>query len=101
MTPDPYATLRDAALRSVLDGPGETDPALRRAAFEGADDLPGAVRPLVAKVHAHAYKVIDADVAAARDTLGDDDRAFETIVSAALGAAHQRLSAGLRALEEA
>jgi hypothetical protein len=54
----------------------------------------------VGKVHTHAYKVTDADVAAAQRIYGDD-RLFEVIVSAAMGASKQRLDAGLRALEDA
>jgi hypothetical protein len=97
--PDPHAPLRDRVLRAVLDGPGETDPAVRYAAAEGvgmADDL----RALVEKIHRHAYKVTDEEIAALQTTYGDD-RLFEIIVSASVGASRQRLSAGLRALEEA
>ena len=97
--PDPHAPLRDRVLRAVLDGPGETDPAVRYAAAEGvgmADDL----RALVEKIHRHAYKVTDEEIAALQATYGDD-RLFEIIVSASMGASRQRLSAGLRALEEA
>jgi hypothetical protein len=97
--PDPHAPLRDEALRAVLDGPGETDPAIRHAAAEGvgmAEDL----GVLVEKIHRHAYRVTDEDVAALQAKYGDD-RLFEIVVSAAVGAARQRLMAGLRALEEA
>ena len=97
--PDPHAPLRDRVLHTVLDGPAETDPALRYAAAEGvgmADDL----RVLVEKIHRHAYKVTDEEVAALQAKYGDD-RMFEVIVSAAVGASRQRLMAGLRALEEA
>ena len=97
--PDPHAPLRDQVLRSVLDGRGETDPALRHAAADGAgmaDDL----KVLVEKIHRHAYKVTDEEVEALQAKYGDD-RLFEIIVSAAVGASRQRLMAGLRALEEA
>ena len=57
-------------------------------------------RQLLDKVQAHAYKVTDADVASLRATYGDDQM-FEIIVSAALGASHQRLVAGLAALDQA
>ena len=83
----------------MLDGPGETDPALRYAAAEGVglgDDL----QPLVEKIHRHAYRVTDDEIAALQAKYGDD-RLFELIVSAAVGASRQRLMAGLRALEEA
>lgn len=62
--------------------------------------LPGDLRVLVEKIHRHAYKVTDADVAAAQAVHGDD-ALFEIIVSAALGASDQRLRAGLEALDRA
>lgn len=96
---DPHAALRDAVLERVLNGPGESEPALRNAAADGSG-LPPDLQPLVDKIHAHAYKVTDDDVARAQRTYGDD-RLFEIVVSAALGASRQRLLAGLRALEDA
>jgi alkylhydroperoxidase family enzyme len=96
---DPPAAGRDAVLRSVLDGPGETDPSLRYAAAEGVG-APDDLRALVEKVHQHAYRVTDEEIAALQAKYGDD-QLFEIIVSAALGASRQRLMAGLRALEEA
>jgi alkylhydroperoxidase family enzyme len=96
---DPHAGDRDAVLRSVLDGPGETDPSLRYAAAEGVG-VPDDLRALVEKVHQHAYRVTDEEIAALQAKYGDD-QLFEIIVSAALGASRQRLMAGLRALEEA
>ena len=95
---DPHATLRDQLLRRVLEGPGETDPALRRAAAEGKG-LPPDLQELVEKIHAHAYTVTDADLARLQPKYGDD-RLFEIIVSAALGASRKRLFAGLDALRE-
>ena len=96
---DPHAVLRDRVLERVLDGPGESDPALRRAA---ADDrgLPTDLQGLVDKIHHHAYKVTDEDIARAQAKYGDD-KMFEIVVCAALGASHQRLRAGLKALGEA
>jgi hypothetical protein len=99
MTSDRHATLRDAASRSVLDGPGESDPALRSAAAAGVG-LPRDLQPLVDKIHAHAYRVTDEDVARLQARYGDD-QLFEIIVSAAMGASRIRLDAGLRALEDA
>ena len=102
MTPnvsDPHAAGRDAVLRSVLDGPGETDPSLRYAAAEGVG-MPDDLRMLVEKVHQHAYKVTDEEIAVLQAKYGDD-QLFELIVSAAVGASRQRLVAGLKALEEA
>jgi hypothetical protein len=99
MTQDPHAKLRDQVLDQVLTGPGEADPALRQAAANDAG-LPADLQPLVDKVHAHAYRVTDADVATLQAKYGDD-KMFEVIVSAALGASRKRLFAGLRALEQA
>jgi predicted RNA polymerase sigma factor len=96
---DPYATLRDQVLHQVLGGPGESDPALRKAAADNRG-LPDDLHALVAKVHAHAYKVTDADIARLQAAYGDD-KLFEIIVSAALGASRERLSAGLNALANA
>lgn len=96
---DPYATLRDRVLHRVLDGAGESAPALRRAAADGTG-LPADLQALVDKVHAHAYQVTDDDIARLRATYGDDPL-FEIVVSAALGASRRRLLAGLEALERA
>jgi hypothetical protein len=96
---DPHADLRDQVLKSVLEGPGESDPALRRAVAEGRG-VPSDLQSLVDKIHRHAYKVTDEDIARAQAKYGDD-RMFEIVVSAALGASRQRLMAGLKALGEA
>ena len=94
---DPYAKLRDEVLRQVLDGPGECEPSLRRAAASGSG-MPADLQPLVDKIHKHAYKVTDQDVARLQEA-HSDDRLFEIVVSAALGASRKRLLAGLQALE--
>ena len=96
---DRHAELREQVLSQVLTGPGETEPAVRQAAANNAG-VPDDLRSLIAKVHAHAYKVTDADLARLQSTYGDD-KLFEIIVSAALGASRRRLFAGLDALEEA
>jgi hypothetical protein len=93
---DPHAHLRDAVLDQVLTGPGESDSALRKAAAANSA-LPADLQSLVAKVHAHAYKVTDSDVAQLQRTHSEDEL-FEIIVSAALGASQKRLLAGLDAL---
>jgi len=96
---DPHAALRDQVLGRVLDGPGESDLALRRAAAAGKG-LPPDLQPLIDKIHAHAYKVTDEDLARLQPKYGDD-QLFEIVVSAALGASRKRLFAGLDALEQA
>jgi hypothetical protein len=96
---DPHASLRDKVLDSVLKGPGVSDAKIRTAAAAGAGVGPD-LQPLVDKIHRHAYKVTDEDIARAQAKYGDDQM-FEIVVSAALGASRQRLLAGLKALEEA
>ena len=98
-TTDPHASLRDQVLETVLQSAGESDPAIRRAAAEGKG-VPADLQTLVDKIHRHAYKVTDEDIARAQAKYGDDQM-FEIVVSAALGASRQRLMAGLKALEEA
>jgi alkylhydroperoxidase family enzyme len=98
MTADPHADLRDRVFRTVFEGPGESDPAVRRAAADGAG-VPADLQALVDKVHRHAYKVTDEDIARLRTTYSDDQM-FEIVVSAALGASRKRLFAGLAALEK-
>src|SRR5712671_5340244 len=95
VTSDPHAELRDRAFGAVFDGPGEADSALRRGAAEGKG-VPAELQALVDKIHRHAYKVTDDDLARLRTTYSDD-QLFEIVVSAALGASRQRLFAGLAA----
>jgi hypothetical protein len=83
----------------VLDGNGQSDAAIRRAAADGAG-VPADLQPLIDKIHNHAYQVTDADIAQLQARYGDD-RLFEIIVSAALGASRRRLLAGLEALDDA
>jgi len=99
VTPDPHAELRHRALESVLHGRGESNPAIRRAAADG-HGVPAELQGLVDKIHRHAYKVTDEDLARLRSRYADD-QLFEIVVSAALGASERRLLAGLKALDEA
>ena len=99
MIEDPHASLRDGVLKTVLEGPGESSPAIRQAVADGRG-VPDDLQELVDKIHRHAYKVTDEDIALAQAKYGDDQM-FEIVVSAALGASRQRLLAGLAALNEA
>lgn len=83
-------------LERVLDGPGETEHAIRHAAAD-RKDLPAELLPLIDKIHDRAYAVTDEDLAALQKRYNDDEL-FEIIVSAALGASRKRLLAGLEAL---
>ena len=99
MVKDPHASLRDRVYERVLQGEGDADPALRQAAATGVG-VPTDLQPLIDKIHRHAYKVTDEDIAELQKRYGDDPL-FEIIVSAALGASRARLLAGLDALEKA
>ncbi len=96
---DPHASLRDLVLQTVLEGPGETRPGLRKSVSE-ATFVPKDLKALVDKIHRHAYKVTDEDIAKPQEKYGDDQM-FEIVVSAALGASQIRLMAGLEALDKA
>jgi 2-methylcitrate dehydratase PrpD len=90
--------LQRATRDTVLDGPGQVAPSLRRQVALG--EPPADLAVLVQKIHDHAYKVTDADVDALR-TRYNDDQSFELIVAAALGAGDHRLQRALAALEQA
>jgi hypothetical protein len=96
---DPHGSLRDRVLDIVLKGEGDSDPEIRQAAAEGTN-LPADLKELVDKIHRHAYRVSDEDVAKLQAKYGDD-RMFEIVVSAALGASRYRLMAALEALDQA
>ncbi|MBI3856216.1 MAG: hypothetical protein HY293_11055 [Planctomycetes bacterium] len=93
-----HQAARKAVEDSVLRGPGHADPALRQAAASRCE-LPPELRPLVEKIRLHAYKVTDADLDSLRAKYSDD-QLFEIVLSAALGAARERLDAGLAALND-
>ena len=96
---DPHASLRDRVLNRVLLGAGDVERDVRHAVASGSG-VPADLQDLIDKIHRHAYKVTDDDIAKAQQKYGDD-KMFEIVVSAALGAANRRLQAGLRALNEA
>ena len=96
--PHNLSRLLDATLHSVLEGPGSTDPAMRRlvAAGEGPSEL----KILIGKIHNAAYTVTDDDVDALRARY-TESQLFELMVAAAVGAAKARLNAALAAVDEA
>ncbi len=103
--PGRYAALTKGLVDPVLDTPGHTPSALRRAALARAarpggpaDGLPAQLAGYVDKVALHAYRVTDDDLAALLRVDSSEDAVFEITVSAALGAALARLDRGLAAL---
>lgn len=77
-------------MRSVLDTPGATEPAVRAAAF-AAEPLPEPIESYVSKIHNESYRVTDSDVAALRSAGYSEDAIFAVTLAAAIGAASRRL----------
>ena len=96
--PGSLDALQRATHRTVLEGPGLTDAALRQQVARGQP--PPELEALVRKIREHAYRVTDADVDALRSRY-TEDQLFEIIVSAAVGAAEHRLRRAMAALEDA
>jgi hypothetical protein len=106
----PYADLAENQRRAVLESPGVTDPALRRAIFAraaelsggataearaGAGEIPEGLRQYVDTVALHAYRITDEDLQELRRAGWSEDAIFEVSVAAAVGAGLARLERGL------
>jgi hypothetical protein len=90
--------------RRVLEGPGETDPSLRRSVAARAAGGPLIKAPyddLARQIGEAAYRTTDAQVAAVRAAAGSEKAAFELVAVAAVGAGMSRWQQALRALEQA
>jgi alkylhydroperoxidase family enzyme len=86
----------------VLEGPGASSPAERRAAAgTGTEGLPPAAVAVIEKVRRHAYKVTDEDIAALKAAGLDEERIFELTIAAAVGVSNRRLEAAMKAIAEA
>ena len=97
-----YDDFRKRLVDAVLNAPGDTPEALRRAVLEHArgarDRVPPAFTRYVEKVAHHAYRVTDEDIAALQGAGHSDDSLFEITVAASVGAALHRLDRGMAAL---
>ena len=100
MTPmdDRFAPLRTATGSALLRGPGVVDVEVRQAIAEGRP--PHELTTLVEKIRSDAHSVTDQDVDALRSRYSEE-QLFEIIVSAAFGAASERLAAAHKALRGA
>jgi hypothetical protein len=99
-----HRALAEALQRRVLDGPGKTDRALRRAIAERATGGPAVEAPydeLARQIGASAAAVTDEQVARVLRATGSEKAAFEVIAAAALGAGLLRWRQGIEALDEA
>jgi alkylhydroperoxidase family enzyme len=95
---DPFAELRNATAAALLRAPAATPEELRVAVSQGK--ATPELRALVEMIRTRAYTVTDRDLDALRKTF-TEDQLFEIIVAAAFGAAEERLTSALHALEEA
>src|SRR4051794_732576 len=91
---DRFAGIRQQLEDPVLAGPGETSPELRAAAANQAG-LPEELRAVIDKIHQHAYRITDEEVAALRGTYSDD-QLLELFAAAAVGAARMRLEKAMQ-----
>jgi alkylhydroperoxidase family enzyme len=94
-----FEALFRALEESVLGGEAHTPAELRESAAAHGD-LPVELRALVEKIHRHAYRITDEEMAALSGRY-TDDQLFEIVVAAAFGAGRERLRIALQALEEA
>lgn len=89
----------DRMARRVLDGPGRLDARYRQAAARrDVAALPEELRAYVAKVHDHAFRIVDGEVEALLAAGYSEDEVFELTVAAAVGAGLDRLDSGRRAM---
>jgi hypothetical protein len=99
-THDTYAwhwrRLEDAILRHA----GVLDVSVRQSLASG-QQIPEPLAVYVEKVDRYAFRVTDDDVQALRTAGYSDGQIFEATLSIALGAAQERLRAGLDALRAA
>lgn len=94
---DRHVAAVDALRHAVFQPPGSTEPAVRVAAARDGE-LREPLAGYAAKVRDQSYRLTDADFAGLTAAGISDDAIFEITVAAAVGAALQRLDAGLRAV---
>jgi alkylhydroperoxidase/carboxymuconolactone decarboxylase family protein YurZ len=93
-----FTKARNALTTRILEGAGKAPPAQRRAAFENTG-LAEPLRTLIHKVAHHAHKIVDADIAAVRQSGLGEDEIFELVVCAAVGQASRQYDTAMAALE--
>ena len=75
----------------MLESEGSLPAYVRRAIARGED--PADLAPLLDKVRAHAYRIVDADVEGL-----DPEVVLEAVLAAALGSGEERRRAAMKAL---
>jgi alkylhydroperoxidase family enzyme len=94
-----YQAAVDDLVDRVLNGPGELEASMRQAAARN-DGLPPALAAYVDKVHRHAYRVLDEDVADLVAAGYSERQVFELTHAAAFGAGRDRLALALATMNE-
>jgi hypothetical protein len=93
----PLAESLAAVRRAALGTPGATAPGLREATFRG-DALPQPLGDYIRKVRSDSYRISEDDLTRLAAAGYSEDAIFELTIAGALGAADERMQAGLRAL---
>jgi hypothetical protein len=99
-----HQAFAEALRRRVLEGPGETDPALRRRVAARAAGGPAIAAPyddLAHRIGEAAWRTTDAQVASILAAAGSEKAAFELIVTAAMAAGLLRWEHAVKAVAEA
>ncbi len=86
-----YADAWERVAEAVLESEGSLPAYVRRAIARGED--PANLAPLLAKVRAHAYRIVDGDVEGL-----DTDVVLEAVLAASLGSGEERRRAALKAI---
>jgi hypothetical protein len=94
---DRHAAEIGALRRAVFESPGSTELAVRVAAGSGGQ-LPDPIGSYAEMVRDRSYRITDSDLDELTAAGLSDDAIFELTVAAAVGAALQRLTAGMRAI---
>lgn len=100
-----HAALAKALRDRVIDGPGQSDRALRQAAAERAAGGAAMAEPYDTLARSigddAAYRVTNGQVASVLQAAGSEKAAFEIIAASAVGAALLRWQQAIKALDEA
>lgn len=99
-----HDALAAALSRRVLEGPGETDAALRQAVAAratGGAPIAAPFDTLARQIGEAANRTTDAQVADVLDAVGSQKAAFEIVATAAAAAGLRRWQQGMAALKEA
>ena len=94
---DRHAAEIEALRRAVFESAGSTELAVRVAAGS-CGQLPDPIGSYAEMVRDRSYRVTDSDLDELTVAGLSDDAIFELTVAAAVGAALQRLTAGIRAI---